>query len=175
MSKKRGLMGARSSSQKVSKASEDGDRPERKKLFSFGKRLQEKIKPPSQSVRTTAYTHTESDHIRYGRKNAIGTTLMYGSTRSAAADWSIFPLGTKFQIEGDPSLYVIDDYGSALVGKRTIDLYKPSRGSMNAWGVRHVEIKVIEWGCPKKSLKMLEGRSAYRHVREMIKGLERKV
>ena len=127
MSKKRGLMGARSHSQKVSKGE---DRPERKKLFSFGKRLQEKITPPSESVRTTAYTHSEADHIRYGRKNAIGTTLMYGSTRSAAADWSIFPLGTKFRIEGDPSLYVIDDYGSALIGKRTIDLYKPSRGSM---------------------------------------------
>jgi 3D (Asp-Asp-Asp) domain-containing protein len=44
-------------------------------------------------VRTTAYTHTESDHIRYQKKNAIGTQLKYGKTRSAAADWSIFPLG----------------------------------------------------------------------------------
>lgn len=124
------------------------------------------------SVRTTAYTHTESDHRRYGRKNAIGTTLKYGKTRSAAADWSIFPLGTKFRISGDSNLYVIDDYGSALVGKQTIDLYKPSRGSMNAWGVRHVTISVVEWGSPQKSLELLEERTAYRHVREMIKGLK---
>jgi len=163
MSKKRGLIGGRGEVQR-----------EVTKKFSWFKKRPAETKR-SQSVRTTAYTHSESDHIRYGRKNAIGTTLKYGATRSAAADWSIFPLGTKFRIEGDPSLYVIDDYGSALVGNRTIDLYKPSRGSMNAWGVRHVEIKVIEWGCPEKSLKMLKGRSAYRHVREMIRGLEKKV
>lgn len=166
MSKKRGLMGGRSGIQIGFKKSQTKTKSIRGTRVKMG---------GSQSVRTTAYTHTESDHRVYGRKNAIGTTLKYGSTRSAAADWSIFPMGTKFRIDGDPSLYVIDDYGSALVGNRTIDLYKPSRGSMNAWGVRHVEIKVIEWGCAEKSLKMLKGRSAYRHVREMIKGLEKQV
>jgi 3D (Asp-Asp-Asp) domain-containing protein len=130
------------------------------------------IKRRPMTVRTTAYTHSESDHRKYGRKNAIGTTLKHGETCSAAADWSIFPLGTKFRIDGDSRLYVIDDYGSALVGKRTIDLYKPSRGSMNAWGVRHVQIHVVEWGSEEKSLKLLRGRTGYRHVRAMIRGLE---
>jgi hypothetical protein len=44
-------------------------------------------------VRTTAYTHDESDHIVYGVKNAIGTNLKFGNVRSAAADWSRFPVG----------------------------------------------------------------------------------
>ena len=160
LSKKRGLMGGRSGFQLSFKKSESKRKADQRR---------------SQTVRTTAYTHSERDHRRYGRKNAVGTTLKYGSTRSAAADWSIFPMGTKFRIEGDPSLYVIDDYGSALVGKHTIDLYKPSRGSMNAWGVRHVEIQVIEWGSEEKSLELLKGRSGYQHVREMIRGLEKKV
>ena len=127
------------------------------------------------TVRTTAYTHTESDHIRYRNKNAIGTTLKYGKVRSAAADWSIFPLGTKFRIEGDPSIYVIDDYGSALVGKRTIDLYKPTRRAMNTWGTRHVDIEIVEWGSFQKSLTVLKPRVRYKHVRRMVARLRQKV
>lgn len=173
MSKQRGLIGSRSGSQ-FSLKSKSEPTTKKKSLWKKSSRKR-MLNKRSQSVRTTAYTHTEADHRRYGRKNAIGTTLKYGATRSAAADWSIFPLGTKFRINGDPSLYVIDDYGSALIGKRTIDLYKPSRGSMNAWGVRHVEIEVIEWGSEEASLEMLKGRSAYRHVREMIRGLQEKV
>lgn len=123
------------------------------------------------TVRTTAYTHTEDDHIAYANKNAIGTTLQYGNVRSAAADWSVYPLGTRFQIEGDPTTYVIDDYGSALVGTETIDLYKPSKHSMNQWGVRHVKIRVVQWGSYEKSLDMLKERSRYWHVRAMVQGL----
>ena len=79
------------------------------------------------SVRTTAYTHSESDHIIYGARTAVGTNLKYGNVRSAAADWSVFPVGTIFQIEGLPYVYQVDDYGSALVGTNTIDLYKPDK------------------------------------------------
>ncbi len=129
----------------------------------------------SLTVRTTAYTHTESDHISYANKNAIGTTLQYGTVRSAAADWSVFPVGTRFQIEGDPCTYVIDDYGSALTGTRTIDLYKPSMRSMNQWGVRHVKIRIVQWGSYEKSLAILKHRSRYWHVRAMVQDLLAKV
>src|ERR1044072_3394896 len=64
------------------------------------------------NVRTTAYTHTE----RGGRHNAIGTRLAGANVMSAAADWSRFPLGTRFQIVGTSDRYVIDDYGGALIG-----------------------------------------------------------
>jgi 3D (Asp-Asp-Asp) domain-containing protein len=124
-------------------------------------------------VRTTAYTHDESDHIVYGVKNAIGTNLKFGDVRSAAADWSRFPVGTKFRIAGQPGVtYVVDDYGSALVGTGTIDLYKPSRSLMNNWGVRHVDIEVIEWGSYEKSMRLMRDRTKWKHVRAMMEGIE---
>jgi len=129
-------------------------------------------------VRTTAYTHTESDHIQYGRKSAAGTTLQYGSkVRSAAADWSKYPLGTRFMIEGLPYEYVVDDYGSALVGTETIDIYKPEKSSMGNWGVRNVPVKVLEWGSFEESRKILDGRKHVRHadhVRKMLSEIEKK-
>jgi 3D (Asp-Asp-Asp) domain-containing protein len=124
-------------------------------------------------VRTTAYTHDESDHIVYGVKNAIGTNLRFGNVRSAAADWSRFPVGTQFRIAGQPGVtYVVDDYGSALVGTGTIDLYKPSRSMMDDWGVRHVDIEVIQWGSYEKSMELMRDRTKWRHVRAMMDGIE---
>ena len=92
-------------------------------------------------VRTTAYTHSERDHLAYGPRNAVGTALKYtSSVRSAAADWSVYPLGTTFRIKGQPYLYVVDDYGSALVGTGTIDIYQPNKKLMKEWGRRYVEL-----------------------------------
>ena len=126
-------------------------------------------------IRTTAYTHTESDHIKYKKKNAIGTQLKYGQLRSAAADWSIFPLGTRFRIVGESAVYVVEDYGSALVGKRTIDLYKPSRSAMNAWGVRNVKIEIVKWGSFKRSLDVLKPRTGHSHVKRMVARIRQKI
>ncbi len=124
-------------------------------------------------VRTTAYTHDESDHIKYGARSAVGSQLKYGQLRSAAADWSIYPVGTVFQIAGDPSLYIVDDYGSALVGTKTIDLYKPSFSAMNHWGTRRVTIKVIKWGSFEKSLAILKPRAfKASHIRKMVASIE---
>src|SRR6478609_10739261 len=65
------------------------------------------------TVRTTAYTHTEAGGI----KNGVGGRLRFKSpVRSAAADWSWLPLGTRFRLMTDEQQYVIEDYGSALVG-----------------------------------------------------------
>ncbi len=126
-------------------------------------------------VRTTAYTHTEADSLQYGKKNAAGGILKYGRVRSAAADWSVYPVGTIFRMEGDPNLYEIDDYGSALVGSKTIDIYKPSMQSMNDWGVRHVPIKVVRWGCFAKSLEIMQPRvGKAEHVRQMVKSIQSK-
>ncbi len=124
-------------------------------------------------VKTTAYTHTEADHVEYGPRSAVGTLLRSGQIRSAAADWSIYPMGTVFQIQGDPSVYVVDDYGSALVGTRTIDIYQPTTSLMNRWGSRKVNIRVIRWGSLAQSLTVLKPR-AYKasHVREMISRIQ---
>jgi len=123
------------------------------------------------TVRTTAYTHTEKGGIR----NAVGERLHFGGggAYSAASDWSWLPLGTRFRIMGTPRTYVIEDYGSALVGRETIDLYVPSRHEMNAWGVRHVEIEILEWGSKAMSLKMLQPRTGHSHVRMMVAQLRK--
>jgi 3D (Asp-Asp-Asp) domain-containing protein len=120
------------------------------------------------NVRTTAYTHTE----RGGRRNAIGKTLSGSGHVSAAADWSRFPLGTRFQIVGTQDRYIIDDYGGALVGTNTIDLYMANRRAMRLWGVRRVDIDILEWGSKQQSLKVLAPRRKNGLVRRMIAGIE---
>ncbi len=127
-------------------------------------------------VRTTAYHCGECDHLEYGSKSAAGSPLRYGKIRSAAADWSRYPLGTKFKIKGLPFIYVVDDYGSALVGTNTIDLYK--RGGdreMNWWGVRKVEIKILEVGDYDLSERILRDRRRYAHCRRMHNDLQRRL
>ena len=121
-------------------------------------------------VRTTAYTRSEGT----GCRNAIGTYLSGRHVQSAASDWSRFPLGTRFRIVDTTEEYVIDDYGTALVGTNTIDLYKPTRLEMKQWGVRHVSIDVLQWGSREESLKVLAPRSKHRIVRQMILALQKK-
>ena len=121
------------------------------------------------NVRTTAYTHTEKG----GARNAIGRRLSGSNVMSAASDWSRFPLGTRFQIVGTSDRYVIDDYGGALVGTNTIDLYKTSRAAMRRWGVRRVDIDILQWGSKEESLKVLAPRRKHRIIRRMIAGLEK--
>jgi len=120
-------------------------------------------------VRTTAYTHTEAG----GRNNAVGTKLSGGNVMSAASDWSRWPLGTKFRIVGTDDVFKIDDYGSALIGTETIDLYKTNRLAMRKWGVRSVDIDVIEWGSKEKSLQVLAPRRKNPRVRRMILALSK--
>lgn len=131
-------------------------------------------KPQSLRVRTTAYTHTEADHRRYGKKTAVGTTLVSGNVNSAAADWSFMPLGTKFRIKGSTTIYVVEDYGSALVGTTTVDIYRPSKRSMWSWGVRHVDIEIVEEGDIAASIAFLKKRPSSGHCRKMLRSLQHK-
>jgi 3D (Asp-Asp-Asp) domain-containing protein len=120
------------------------------------------------TVRTTAYTHTEAG----GMKNAIGGRLRFGGEQqSAASDWSWMPLGTRFKLVSTGKEYVIEDYGSALVGRKTIDLYFPKMKHVRGWGVRNEEIEILEWGSEAMSLKLLAPRSRNRHVASMVTAL----
>lgn len=162
------------------------------------------LKSDAQTVRTTAYTHTESDHLAYGARNALGGPLraaeipriavatpvpgtgggfqrpdavmpataapvVYGS---AAADWSRWPAGTEFRLLSTGELFRVDDYGFALAGRNTIDLYKPTRAAMNAWEVRREPLQILRWGDPQESLRRLRGHQKYRHIRRMVLELE---
>ena len=201
-----------------------------------------------QDVRTTAYTHTESDHRQYSNRNALGgelraagpaihraevvtrATLAYEVQRaipvnesgsyspplqrfsmeerqpvtpgpkraprttravkptrnvkravavakppqigSAAADWSRWPAGTVFRLLSTGQNYRVEDYGWALSGRNTIDLYMANQREMNNWGARHETIEVLKWGDPQESLQFLRRHQDYRHIKRMVLELE---
>jgi 3D (Asp-Asp-Asp) domain-containing protein len=197
-----------------------------------------------QHVRTTAYTHTESDHRDYGNHNALGGELQAAgppihraevtrpaipidgvpratpvdesnsfspqlqpfsieetsasrritrttkrgtkTTRtvkravmvtkprigSAAADWSRWPAGTAFRLVSTGQVYRVDDYGWALAGRNTIDLYMPNQREMNSWGARQETIQILQWGDPQESLQFLSRHQDYKHIKRMVLELE---
>jgi len=133
--------------------------------------IQVQIGQRIKKVRTTAYTYGAAENGAHPTSNAIGKPLKAGKTSSAAADWSRWPLGTRFRVVETGREYIVDDSGSAMVGTNTIDLFKPNSGAMNRWGVRHVTIEILEWGSPDKSLQILMQRRKFRHVREMVSDL----
>lgn len=126
------------------------------------------------TVRTTAYTAAEPG----GARSACGELLHFGgntNTYSAAADWSWMPLGTRFKMLSNGRTYVVEDYGSALVGRQTIDLFMPNGHEMNSWGVRNEPIQILEWGSSAMSLRLLAERQSHSHVRTMVAALEKEV
>jgi len=195
-----------------------------------------------QNVRTTAYTHTESDHREYSNHNALGgelhaagppihraeavvrASLAYEAPRaipvdenvsdspplqpfsmaerrtvmrttkraaktdrsvkravavsrppqigSAAADWSRWPAGTVFRLLSTGQNYRVEDYGWALSGRNTIDLYMANQHEMNSWGAREEAIEVVHWGDPQESLEFLRRHQDYRHIKRMVLELQ---
>jgi len=199
-----------------------------------------------QQVRTTAYTHTEADHLQYSNHNALGgelhaagpaihraevvtrATLAYEVQRaipvnendsyspplqrfsmeerqpvtpgpkraprttpkttravkravvvskppqigSAAADWSRWPAGTVFRLLSTGQNYRVEDYGWALSGRNTIDLYMANQHEMNNWGARDETIEILKWGDPQESLQFLRRHQDYRHIKRMVLELQ---
>lgn len=127
-------------------------------------------------IRTTAYTESEKDHLKYRNKTAIGTTLKPGII---ATDWSIFPVGTKLKIEGQ--IYTVEDFGSALVKPvdtviPTVDVYTISKYKMKEWGVRFFNnVEIVEFGCYQTSLNILKNRLKYKHCRDMFNRIQAKL
>lgn len=123
---------------------------------------------PIQHVRTTAYSDCESDHRCYKNLSACGTPLQLGVVNSAAADWARWPQGTMFRVLPNGPVYRVDDYGWALAGRNTIDLYVPTMRAIDRWGVRTVDIEILQWGDPQRSYDILKPRDKYAHVRRML-------
>ena len=91
---------------------------------------------------------------------------------SAAADWSRWPAGTSFRLLSTGQVYRVDDYGWALSGRNTIDLYMPNQREMNVWGARQEAIQILQWGDPQESLRFLRSHQDYRHIKRMVLELE---
>ena len=91
---------------------------------------------------------------------------------SAAADWSRWPAGTVFRLLSTGQSYRVEDYGWALSGRNTIDLYMPNQREMNSWGARQETIEIVKWGDPQESLQFLQRHQDYRHIKRMVLELE---
>jgi 3D (Asp-Asp-Asp) domain-containing protein len=118
-----------------------------------------------ESRRTTKVVKT-----KHGKKRVVVVTKP--QIGSAAADWSRWPAGTVFRLLSTGQVYKIDDYGWALAGRNTIDLYMPSRSAMNSWGARAEGIEILRWGNPNESLRLLQAHQSYRHIRRMVLELQ---
>ena len=91
---------------------------------------------------------------------------------SAAADWSRWPAGTVFRLVSTGQNYRVEDYGWALSGRNTIDLYMANQREMNSWGARQETIEILKWGDPQESLQFLRRHQDYRHIKRMVLELE---
>jgi 3D (Asp-Asp-Asp) domain-containing protein len=91
---------------------------------------------------------------------------------SAAADWSRWPMGTTFRLLSTGQMYRVEDYGWALAGRNTIDLYMANQRDMNSWGARQEPIQVLQWGDPQQSLQVLRSHSDYKHIKRMVLELQ---
>ncbi len=91
---------------------------------------------------------------------------------SAAADWSRWPAGTVFRLLSTGQNYRVEDYGWALSGRNTIDLYMANQREMNSWGARQETIEILRWGDRQESLQFLRRHQDYRHIKRMVLELE---
>jgi hypothetical protein len=64
--------------------------------------------------------------------------------------------------------YRVEDYGWALSGRNTIDLYMANQRAMNTWGACEERIEVLKWGDPQESLQFLRRHQDYRHIKRMV-------
>ena len=83
------------------------------------------------SLEETRTTTTRVTKTTRGAKRAIAVTRK-PKIGSAAADWSRWPVGTTFRLLSTGQIYRVDDYGWALSGRNTIDLYMATRSAMNS-------------------------------------------
>ena len=121
-------------------------------------------------VTTTTTRVTKTTTVRGSKRAvAVGKPPKIGS---AAADWSRWPMGTTFRLLSTGQTYRVEDYGWALSGRNTIDLYMSNRRDMNTWGARQEPIQILHWGDPQQSLQFLQSHTDYKHLKRMVLELQ---
>jgi 3D (Asp-Asp-Asp) domain-containing protein len=124
------------------------------------------------AVTTTTTTTTRTVKIVRGKRVVVKAKAPPPKIGSAAADWSRWPVGTTFRLLSTGQIYRVDDYGWALAGRNTIDLYMATQAEMNAWGARQEPIQILRWGNSDESLHLLLPHQDYRHIRRMVLELQ---
>jgi 3D (Asp-Asp-Asp) domain-containing protein len=126
----------------------------------------DEARPVGRVTRTTRVTKT-TRHVKRGI--AVRKPPRIGS---AAADWSRWPVGTTFRLLSTGQIYRVEDYGWALSGRNTIDLYMANSRDMNTWGARVEPIQILQWGDAQESLRFLQSHQDYPHIKRMVLELE---
>ena len=132
------------------------------------------IDKPKKGTRatTTVTTTTKTTTTTKGGKRAVAVSKSPPRIGSAAADWSRWPVGTTFRLLSTGQMYRVEDYGWALSGRNTIDLYMANQRDMNTWGARQEPIQVLHWGDPRESLQVLQSHQDYKHIKRMVLELQ---
>ncbi len=140
-------------------------------------RLPVKVSERFRTVKTVAVSREQGLSVdAEAPHNALGSDLQAGIVRSARADWSRFPVGTRFRVLGDASEqeYVVDDYLEAdATGE--VELIMPTEEESEVWGSREVVIEVLNQGSFDKSLTIMkasEVRMTEPHVQAMVVKIE---
>jgi len=130
----------------------------------------QETKKTSRVTTTTTTRVTKTAPTRGARRAvAVGKPPKIGS---AAADWSRWPMGTTFRLLSTGQTYRVEDYGWALSGRNTIDLYMSSQRDMNTWGARQEPIQILHWGDAQQSLQFLQSHTDYKHIKRMVLELQ---
>jgi 3D (Asp-Asp-Asp) domain-containing protein len=149
----------------------DSDEPDFRRVSNSGVVLQPfSVSETRSTTRTVTTTRVTKKSRRV--KRAIAVTRRPPPIGSAAADWSRWPMGTTFRLLSTGQIYRVEDYGWALAGRNTIDLYMANSRDMNTWGARQEPIQILRWGDPQESLRFLQSHQDYKHIRRMVLELE---
>lgn len=94
------------------------------------------VAAPSVDALLTGYA-TGGDGGAVGAVTASGTRVHWGT---AAADWRVYPLGTRLKIEGFPDdVFVVEDTGGGLKGQ-IVDVWFPDLATAEAFGTHHGKV-----------------------------------
>jgi len=130
------------------------------------------VRKATRATTTTTTTTTRTVKVVRGKRVVVKTKPQPPKIGSAAADWSRWPVGTTFRLLSTGQIYRVDDYGWALAGRNTIDLYMATQAEMNAWGAREEPMQILKWGDSEESLRFLERHQDYKHIRRMVLELQ---
>ena len=96
------------------------------------------IKGRQMKIKASAYTGSPAEG---GDMTYLGTKCREGYT--IAVDPKVIPLGTKVYIPQFGKVFVAEDTGSAIKGKK-IDIFMNSYKEAIKWGIREIDIIVLD-------------------------------
>ena len=83
---------------------------------------------------------TGSDGGAVGATTATGTATHWGTV---AADWRLYPPGTRLQIEGFPNdVFTVEDSGGSVRGN-VFDIWFPDQATAEAFGTKSLHVTVL--------------------------------